>query len=242
VTVTETTLARPDGTLPVLVVTPESGGNGAAVVQSPEGYGVNEFGREVATDLAALGFTVVTPDYYRGEGPSDPENYDDFTEVMGCIGALDFVRATHDVLAAIEHARTLPGVDPARVGVWGYCTGGTLALLAACLDRGLGAAIVFFPSQPTFPEHDAAHPVDAIDLLWNVACPLQLLYGDQDPFVDTLAEVERRLGQWGITHEVRRYPDAGHAFTTPRGPLARPDAARAAWADATAFAVAQLTG
>jgi carboxymethylenebutenolidase len=241
-TVTDLSLGRPDGTLPLLVVTPGGPANGAAIVQSPEGYGINEFGRGVATDLAALGYTVVTADYYRGGGPSDPENYDDFTEVMGCIEALDFVRASHDVMAAVEYARTLPGVDPARIGVWGYCTGGTLALLTACLDRRLAAAVVHFPSQPTFAEHDAQHPVDAMDLLWNVACPLQLLYGDQDPFVDAIAEIDRRLTQWEVTHELRRYDDAGHAFTTPRGPLAQPDATRAAWADATEFVARHLSG
>ena len=64
---------------------------------------------------------------------SKPDDYSDFTEVMGFIGELDFAGATKDILAGIDHARSLPEVDPERVVVWGYCTGGTLAMLGAAL-------------------------------------------------------------------------------------------------------------
>jgi carboxymethylenebutenolidase len=240
VALTERALERSDGSLPLLVGTPDGNGNGAAIVLATEAYGINDFTRGVVTELAVLGYVVLAPDYYRGDGPTDPENYLDFTEVMASIDALDFARATHDVMACMEHARGLADVDPARIGVWGYCTGGTLALLAAALDRRLAAAVIFFPSQPTFPELTAKRPVQPIDLLWNVACPMQLLYGDQDFLVDVMPEVDRRLDQWGVEHEMRVYEGAGHAFSAPVPPLRHDAADRASWADATAFAARHL--
>jgi carboxymethylenebutenolidase len=82
--------------------------------------------------------------------------------------------------------------------VWGYCTGATLAMLAASLDRQLAAGVLFFPSQPTFPELTPKRPVQPIDLLWNVACPMQLLIGENDFLFDLIPEFRRRSEQWHI--------------------------------------------
>jgi carboxymethylenebutenolidase len=239
-TATETTIDRSGASLPILVYTPDSGGRRPAIVLSPEAYGVNDFTRRVASSLADEGYVVVVVDYYRGKGLSDPENYEDFTEVMGFIEDLDFVQATHDVMAAIEFAGQRSDVDADKVAVWGYCTGGTLALLAASLSPDLAAAVIFFPSQPTFPTLDAKRPVHPIDLLWNISCPIQLLYGDQDFLADVMPEIGRRLEQWGIDHEIRVYEGAGHAFSAPVPPLRHDEADRASWADALQFARVHL--
>ncbi|HVV30829.1 MAG TPA: dienelactone hydrolase family protein [Mycobacteriales bacterium] len=223
--------------VPTLLYLPNADGPRPAVVLAPEAFGINTFTRHVASELAAAGYVTVVPDYYRGHGLSNPESYTDFEEVTRFIDALDFTEATHDVLAAVDHARDLPEVDAARVAVWGYCTGGTLAMLAASLDRRLAAGVLFFPSQPTFPELTPKRPVQPVDLLWNVACPLLVIYGDQDPVVtpEVVADMRNRLDQWKIQHEFAMYPDAGHAFSAPVGPMRNADADAASWADAIRF-------
>ncbi|MET0577788.1 MAG: dienelactone hydrolase family protein, partial [Ilumatobacteraceae bacterium] len=85
--------------VPTLVYVPDGTGPHAAVVISAEAFGINSFTKEVAADLASAGYVVVVPDYYRGAGLRDPENYSDFTEVLSFIERLDFVGATHDVMA-----------------------------------------------------------------------------------------------------------------------------------------------
>jgi carboxymethylenebutenolidase len=234
---TSVDLVHTGGTAPALVYQPATTRPGPAVVLSAEAYGINDFTRQVASALAAEGYVVVVPDYYRGHGLRDPDNYADFTEVMQFIDALDFTQGTHDIMAGIDHARGLPSVDPKQVIVWGYCTGATLAMLAASLDRQLLGAVLFFPSQPTFPELTPSRPVQPVDLLWNVACPLLLIYGDQDEMlVAQMPEIRRRLEQWRIAHDIRVYPGAGHAFSAPGPPLRNEAAAVASWADALAFA------
>jgi carboxymethylenebutenolidase len=236
-------LTHEGGVVPGLLYEPAASGVGPAIVLSAEAYGINEFTRQVASKLAAQGYVVVVPDYYRGVGLKDPDNYLDFTEVMGFIDALDFTQGTKDVMAGIDYARSLPSVDPARVAVWGYCTGATLALLAGSLDRQLAAAVLFFPSQPTFPELSAKRPLQPIDLLWNMACPLLLIYGDQDELlVGQMPDIRRRLEQWHIDHEIRVYEGAGHAFSAPVPPLRNDAADVASWADALAFATRRLSG
>ena len=131
--------------------------------------------------------------------------------MLSFIEELDFAGATHDILAAVDHARAMPEVDPQRVALWGYCTGSTLVMLGAALDRRLAAAVAFFPSQPTFAELTPKRPVHPIDMIWNIACPFLLLYGDKDAAVDVYEEMAMRFERWGIDHEIRVYEGAGHA-------------------------------
>jgi carboxymethylenebutenolidase len=134
----------------------------------------------------------------------------------------------------------MPEVDPDRVAVWGYCTGGTLAMMAASLDRRLAAAVLFFPSQPSFPELNAKRPVQPIDLLWNAACPLVIIYGDQDDLRHEFVDHRSQFKQWGLNYEVKIYPNAGHAFSAPVPPLRNDEADAASWPDALAFAARYL--
>jgi carboxymethylenebutenolidase len=233
----KTVILRVDGEdVPTLVYDDAAPGPRSAIVLSTEAFGINDFTRRVARELAAAGYVVVVPDYYHGKGLKNPESYTDFTEVMEFIEDLDFGQGAHDVMVAVDYARTIPSVDPAQVAVWGYCTGSTLALLTAALDRRLAAAVLFFPSQPRFPELTAKRPVHPIDMLWNVACPILLIVGDQDEMLMQLVpEFERRFGQWGINHQTRIYAGAGHAFSAPLPPLRHDAADKASWADALVF-------
>ena len=123
------------------------------------------------------------------------------------------------------------------MAVWGYCTGGTLAWLAACLRGDLAAAVLFFPSQPVFDELGPTTPVHPVDLLWQLTCPTLFIYGEDD-FVmppELLADLRARIDRWDADAEVRRYPGATHAFTAPWGEMRNEDADRASWDDATAF-------
>jgi carboxymethylenebutenolidase len=229
-------------TVPTLVYRPTGTGPHPAIVLAAEAYGINTFTRGVAEKLAAEGYVVVVPDYYRGHGLGAPDDYSDFTEVMGFIDALDFVGATRDILAGVDHARSLPEVDPERVAVWGYCTGGTLALLVGAFDGRLAATILFFPSQPTFPELTPTRPFHPIDALWGVRAPLLLIYGDQDQVApaEVVAAYRERLERWGVDHEIRIYPGGGHAFSAPDPPLRHDASDKASWTDATAFAARVL--
>lgn len=219
------------------VAEPAGPGPHPAIAFGQEAMGFNQFGRKVATDMAAQGFVTITPDYYRGKGPSKPDDYTDFTEVMQAIGDLDFRQATDDVLAGADWLRAQPQVDPKKVAVWGYCTGGTLAMMASALDRQLAAAVWFFPSQPRFGGLTVKRPADPMDLVWAIRCPVLVIYGDQDGIMppDQLADLRKRFEQWGVQNEVRIYPGAGHAFSAPAPHMHHADASAASWQAAVAF-------
>ena len=225
-----------------LTFQPDGAGPFPAIVIGAEGTGVNQFIQRVGAGLAHAGIATVVIDPYRFDGPPDPEDYTDFDVLMSYINRLDFVRATQDMLTGVEHARALPTVDPDRVGVWGYCTGATLALLAACVDQRLGAAILFYPSQPVFDELGDLTPAHPMDLLWGIRARTLLLYGDADVVMpaDRLAELRHRLEVWNVAHELAVYPGAGHAFCSEARPLFHHQAADDGWHRAVAYALDAL--
>ena len=77
------TVTAPDGYAgPALLYRPANAGPHPGVAIGMEATGINHFIRDVAATLAHLGFVTIVPDYYRGTGPADTENYDDIDAIM----------------------------------------------------------------------------------------------------------------------------------------------------------------
>jgi carboxymethylenebutenolidase len=146
------------------------------------------------------------------------------------------------MLAGVEYLRNREQV--ASVAVWGYCTGGTLSWLAAALGRDIDAAVLFYPSQPTFHELSARQPQHPVDVIWQIRCPVLLLVGDEDQVwpPDLVAEVGRRFATWSIPLETEVYPGAGHTFAGHFEDWHRPEAAAAAVRRALAFLEERIGG
>jgi carboxymethylenebutenolidase len=234
-------LAVSGGTTTVLVYEPADAGPRPAVVIGAEGGGINHFVRRIASGLAHVGLVALVPDYYRGVTMADPDDYGDVEGMIRMIAALDFRRAAHDFLATIELARQLPSAN-GKVAAWGYCTGGTIAMFGTCLDRKLDAAVLYYPSQPRFEALDAQHPANVVDLVWNIACPVLIVYGDQDEVMspEERENLRGRLTQWGVDHEIKLYAGAHHAFSSPGYAYYDVAAADAAWQDGLAFTLAKM--
>ncbi len=239
----EISLQTADGsTTTALVTEPNHPGPHPAIVFGAEAMGMNKFTRDTAIRMSENGYVTITQDYYRGSGPSQPDNYEDFTEVFAAIENLDFPAATRDLLAALDWIRALPTVSSDRIAVWGYCTGGTLAMLAGCLDRTWAATVLFFPSQPRFEELTTKRPSHPMELMWNIPCPVMVIYGDEDYLMPPplLEQLRANLVKWNIEHEIIVYPGAKHAFTAPSPEMHHAAATADSWKAANAFLAKHL--
>jgi carboxymethylenebutenolidase len=208
-----------------------------AVAIGAEATGINDFIRAIAKQLVAEGFVVAVADYYRGNGPADPNSYEDIEELKRSIGQLDFTDAIADQLATVDYLRSREDVDADRVSTWGYCTGATLSWAAAALDRRLASAVIYYPSQPTFPALDARHPVQVMDLVRTQSVPTLFLVGGDDDVMteDKRNELTYRMNESIGTHEMVVYPGAKHVFAGWMPGRRRDEAAADAWKRAVAW-------
>jgi carboxymethylenebutenolidase len=147
-------------------------------------------------------------------------------ETLGTLfgGMRDLDGYTQSARAAIAFLGSLPACAGRPVGSIGFCLGGGLSARLACQEPALGAAVVFYGSAP-----EAAQVA-------SIGCPLRGFYGHDDPrIVGGLPELEAALAGAGADHELRVYPNTGHAFFNDTRSSYRPEAARDAWGRALAF-------
>lgn len=108
-----------------------SGAAHGAIVQIQEIFGVNSHIRSVADDYAANGFHVIAPALFDRVQPNLELAYNaqDAAQGMRAATQIGMDAALQDVVASILHARAeWPAL---KVGVLGFCYGGSLAWLAA---------------------------------------------------------------------------------------------------------------
>jgi carboxymethylenebutenolidase len=210
----------PDGSFDLTVWLPAEGtGPGLLLIQ--EIYGVSDYIRAVADDLAGLGYVVGAPDLFWRLEPGYQAAHDDagLTRSLEMGSRFDAEQGVADSAAALEHLASLPEVE-GGLGVIGFCLGGTIAyFLAGQIE--VAAVVSFYGSGIA----------DSLDTLDRIDSPLQFHFGGSDPYIprDQVARVEAAsAGRDNV--EIHVEEDAGHAFHNRKAPMFHvPEPAARAW-------------
>ncbi len=213
----------PDGTFDLHVWRPATGrGPGLLLIQ--EIYGVSDYIRAVAGDLAGLGYVVGAPDLFWRLEPGYQAQHDEegLKRSLEIGSRFDFAQGVADSAAALDRLAALPEVD-GGLGVIGFCLGGTIAyFLAAQAEAGAVAAVVSF--------YGSGVP-DNTDALDRIGSPVQFHFGGSDPYIprEQVARVEEAAaGRDNV--EIHVEEDAGHAFHNRKAPMFHvPEPAARAW-------------
>ena len=191
----KTTLHAADGfELGAYVARPAGDPMGGLVVVQ-EIFGVNAHIRRVADGYAKDGFVAVAPALFDRIEPDVELGYEgaDMQKAMSFFPKLDIDKAITDVAAAVEYAEN---DTHKRVGVIGYCFGGTVAWLAA-MRLNPAAAVGYYGGRIGSYAGESPN------------CPVMLHFGRQDAHIP-VEEVEK-VHSAHPNVEVYWY-DAGHAF------------------------------
>lgn len=225
---------------------PEGEPRGALIVIH-EIWGLVDHIRDVADRYAAEGYLVVAPDLLSDVGVTpeiglelmammnDPDeqrrtvNQPRLREAFSAAHAPDFAAgAVAKLTAVVDALEKELGVD-GRIGVLGFCFGGTYSFSLAEADPRVTAAVPFYGS--TEPSAVA-----------SIHCPVLAFYGDQDTrLMEGLPALEAAMTDAGVDFTAQVYTDAGHAFFNDTNPHSfDPGAAGDAWGRSLEFLRANL--
>jgi carboxymethylenebutenolidase len=213
-----------DGHMPAFRFLPESG-SGPGIVLFQEIFGVTDYIKARAADLAALGYVVLVPEiYWRVDDSEIDYSRDDaLQQAMRLTRSLDWPTTVGDGVAAVAAARTDEHVD-GGVGVFGFCFGGGLAFNVAAATE-VDVLVSYYGS---------ALP-GLLDLAGQVTAPSLHHFGLADAYLppEVVQRVREAVSRDGVRFET--YDGAGHAFDNPDPMFHDPAASQAAWRNTVDF-------
>lgn len=167
-----------------------------------EWWGLNDYARNRAKELAALGYVAFAADMY-GEGKT-VEHPKDAGEMAGKVRAnVDSWRKR--AVAGLEVLKSQPQCDSTQLAAMGYCFGGSTALQLGYTGADLKAIATFHAALPT-PSAAEAKAIKAEVLVCN---------GAADTFIPEMAIQSFKKGLDGaqVKYSFINYPGAVHSFT-----------------------------
>lgn len=199
-------------TINAYMARPLGAGPFPAMVLAHHMPGWDEWYRETTFKFANHGFVTITPNLYFRSGHGTPE--DVAAKVRG-EGGIPDDQAVGDLAGAMKHLRSLPYVN-GKVGIFGTCSGGRHAYLAACQVKGFdaivdcwGGRVVMTPDQL-----NKNFPVSPLDYTKDLSSPILGIFGNDDssPTPEQVNIHEEELKKLNKTYEFHRYDGAGHGF------------------------------
>jgi len=195
-----------------------------AIIVVQEWWGLNDHMKDIATRYAKEGYIAIVPGLYSRLENKVTTSPDEAGKLMGMLKQEDGLK---DLQATIAYLKTVPEVDAARIGVTGFCMGGSYALMLPCVNSSIKAAAPFYGQVPN-PDTP----------LQKLACPVLYIYGEDDGWI-TKADVQRlanALKKYDKAGEIKTYPGAPHAFfNDTRKDVYKQAEAKDAWARTLAF-------
>lgn len=169
-----------------------------------EWWGLNDYAKRRAEQLARLGYVAFALDMYgKGKVTADPKVAGEWAGIFRNDRPLCRARAE----AGLEVLKSRLQVDPARIAAIGYCFGGTVVLEIARGGADLRGVVSFHGGLAT------SNPADARKIKGKVL----VLHGADDPFESAaeIAAFQEEMRQARVDWQMIYYGGAVHSFTNP---------------------------
>jgi carboxymethylenebutenolidase len=187
-------------TIQTLVVYPESKQKTPVVVLIHEIFGLSDWAKLMADEIAAQGYIVVAPDLLSGYGPSGggTSEFAGQDAVMKAVSGLSPDGVNADLDAVADYGKKLPASN-GKLAVVGFCWGGFRSFAFAAHRKDLAAAFVFYGGAPAD--------------VTTVVAPVYGFYAGNDARIDARvpATVEAMKAA-GKKYDPVTYDGAGHGF------------------------------
>jgi carboxymethylenebutenolidase len=210
------------------VVRPQTPGPHPVLLVIQEWWGLNEHIKDIAGRLAREGYMAVAPDLYSRHGHKVTTDQGQAAKLMTGLKKEDGVA---DLLSTLDWVKSQKTARADRIGIIGFCMGGSYALLLPCATKEIKASVPFYGEIPSEAQ------------LEKLSCPVLYIWGEKDPWI-TRPEVDRlaaALKRFKLPGEIKIYPECGHAFfNDTRSDVYNPQAAADAWSRTLKFFAERL--
>jgi dienelactone hydrolase len=169
-----------------------------------EWWGLNDYARKRAEQLAKLGYVAFACDMY-GEGKKTTHPKE--AGAMATAVRKDLATWVGRARASLKVLEDHEAVDPKKLAAIGYCFGGSTALQLAYSGADLAAVVSFHGALP-IPDEDQAKAIKARILI---------CHGALDTFIPeaTIQKVRAALDNARADYQMIYYGGAVHSFTVP---------------------------
>jgi dienelactone hydrolase len=175
-----------------------------AVLIIHEWWGLNDYPKMRARELAKLGYIAFAMDMYgNGKTVDNP----DAAGKMAMPFYMNPQKAKARIDAAVATLKGFPETDTAKVAAIGYCFGGGMVLNAARLGENVKGVVSFHGSLIGTPANK--------DLL---KAKILVCHGADDQFVkkEEVDKFKKQMDSIKADYTFKAYPGSLHAFTNPQ--------------------------
>jgi carboxymethylenebutenolidase len=193
-------LKHGDRTVQAFVVYPEVKTKAPVVILIHEIFGLSDWAKEMADELAAKGFIVIAPDLLSGFGPNGggSSEFPDQDAAVKAVSGLNPDTVMADLDAAADYGKHLPAAN-GKIAVIGFCWGGGKSFAFAAHRKDLSAAFVFYGTGPAD--------------VTSITAPVYGFYAGNDARVGaTIPGTTEAMKAAGKKYEPVTYDGAGHGF------------------------------
>jgi carboxymethylenebutenolidase len=214
-------LSRPDGTINAYAAYPKQlTATTPGVVLCMAIWGVDSQLRDTVRRYAKAGYMCIAPDLYSRNNPPSGDGVTDISVFRPLAAKLQREQYSGDLKAAALLLRER--AVNAKLGVSGFCMGGHIALIQALDNNDVFVGVA--------PFYGAVKDIDPKQM----RMPVCGSYGAKDTSIPA-ADVEAWTAALTVPHDIKIYPEAGHAFFDDTRSSYVASAAQDAWTRVQAF-------
>lgn len=207
------------------------------IVVSQHIWGVDAALRDVVRRYAKEGYVTIAPALYSRWDPPSGDGVTDINVFRPYANRMNDVQVDGDLSAAAQWIRMRAGraVDEhsPKVGITGFCAGAGVALRQVLDTPYYDALVMFYGNVLQQADPNKGLTPASFAYLRNVKTPVLGSFGgrDQNPGIlpDEVRAFAAALSSNKLPHDIKIYPEAGHAFFDDTRASWTPTAANDAW-------------
>lgn len=173
-----------------------------------EWWGLNDYARDRARQLAEMGYVAFACDMYgKGKLTDKPAE----AREMATAVRSDVSGWRKRAIAGLNVLREQKNVDAGRIGAIGYCFGGSTCLQLAYAGEEVKAVVTFHAALPAITPEEAK----------KIRSQIVVCHGAADTFIpeSAIQSFKAALDEAKVKYEFVSYPKVVHSFTVPDADL-----------------------